>query len=645
MILENLFAILRDIGPALGNHIWQSSVFAVVAGILTLFLRRNQARVRYAVWLTASAKFLIPFALLVGLGSHLGWMRGAAQPRTAISAVMEQMSDPFAASVRVVPQAAPVASSLSLANLLPVILLGIWLGGFVAIVILWLARWWRISAGLHAAGPICIGREVETLRRLERAGSLPKKVEMRLSKASLEPGIFGLANPVLVWPEGISARLSDAHLEVILAHELWHVRRRDNLAAVLHMIVEVLFWFHPFVWWMGTKLVEERERACDEAVLESGSDRHVYAESILRICEFCVGSPLSCVSGVTGADLKKRIGRIASGAAAKKLDFGKKLLLGVTGLAAVATPLAFGMVHMTSSRSELLRNASALVPEYNSGSMKANAAGAGAALKAHQSISNNADLRYQTVSIERSKPEETMMRFQNSADRFTAINMTVQKLVGGAYGLEPMQVIGGPDWVGTNRYDIQAKMDEPTLNKLQSLTQEQRILERKRMLQAFLASRFQMALHQETKDLPVYTLVVSKSGSKLKTANPDETYSDGIKGFDGKPTGPHTMRVAIGEFTAQGLPMTEIVSLLTNQVDRIVVDKTGLTGQYDFTLKWTLDATQPPALRGEDAQRSGPSRGPSIFAAIQDQLGLELRPQTAPMEVVVVDRVARPAGN
>ncbi len=117
---------------------------------------------------------------------------------------------------------------------------------------------------------------------------------------------------MLVWPEGISEHLDDSHLDAIVAHELWHVRRRDNLVATVHMLVEALFWFHPLVWWVGAKMVEERERACDEQVLELGSERHVYAESILRVCEFCAAYPVPCVSWVTGADLKKRIVHIMS---------------------------------------------------------------------------------------------------------------------------------------------------------------------------------------------------------------------------------------------------------------------------------------------------------------------------------------------
>jgi len=164
-----------------------------------------------------------------------------------------------------------------------------------------------------------------------------------LSRDSLEPGIFGIVRPVLLWPAGISEHLQDAHLEAILAHEVWHVRRRDNLAAAIHMLVEAIFWFHPLVWWLGARLVEERERACDEEVLQLGNPPQIYAESILKTCEFCVGSDLACVSGVTGAELKKRIVRIMTPTLAEKLSPGRRLLLASVGIAAVAGPVLFGL--------------------------------------------------------------------------------------------------------------------------------------------------------------------------------------------------------------------------------------------------------------------------------------------------------------
>ena len=209
-----------------------------------------------------------------------------------------------------------------------------------------------MSAATKDAVPLLEGREVEALRRMEFAAGIRKRTEIRLSQASIEPGIFGTFRPVLMWPEGISRRLEDAQLDAILAHEVRHVRMHDNLAAAIHMVVEAIFWFHPLVWWLGARLVEERERACDEDVVELGSERQVYAEGILKVCEFCLASPLACMSGVAGGDLKKRMVHIMTERMLHKLDFGRKLLLGAAGLAAIAGPIAFGLANANPTRTE-----------------------------------------------------------------------------------------------------------------------------------------------------------------------------------------------------------------------------------------------------------------------------------------------------
>src|SRR6266436_6448023 len=351
MILKYLSAMCMAIAPALGNHLWQSTLFAVAAGLLVLFLRKYHARARYGVWLAASLKFLIPFSLLAGIGSHLAWSRSSAGTNSGLYFAMEEVSQPFTQpATSMISRTTPSTVSSKPIQLLSALLAAVWLCGFVIVVSVWYLRWRRIFAVVLTAVPLRQGRAVDALRRLERAEGRRKRTKMLLSRTSLEPGVFGLTQPVLVWPEGISERLEDAHLEAILAHELWHVRRRDNLAAALHMVVEAIFWFHPLVWWLEARMMEERERACDEEVLESGSDRLVYAESILKICEFCVGSPLACVSGVTGADLKKRIAHIMTDHVGRKLDFSKKLLLGGAALAAIAAPIAFGLIDATPSR-------------------------------------------------------------------------------------------------------------------------------------------------------------------------------------------------------------------------------------------------------------------------------------------------------
>jgi bla regulator protein BlaR1 len=343
------------------NHVWQSTMFALLAGGLSLILRRQRARIRYWVWFWASVKFLIPFSWLIVLGSRIGWFHSPASGAAGRLYV----------AIQVMGEATPAGILSGLGRVAPT-LVAVWMMGFLVVVGVWCVHWSRMSVAVRNARPLREGREVEALRRMEqtlmtkspllatparsgapvRAGISCGRFELRQSRVSVEPGVFGILRPVLIWPEGISERLSDAQLEAILAHEVQHVRRRDNLTSAMHMIVEAVFWFHPLVWWLGSRLVEERERACDEDVLELGSERRVYAEGILKVCEFCLASPLACMAGVAGGDLRKRMVSIMTERTLQKLDFGKKLLLSVAGVAAVAGPIMFGVLHAAPGRAE-----------------------------------------------------------------------------------------------------------------------------------------------------------------------------------------------------------------------------------------------------------------------------------------------------
>ena len=164
--------------------------------------------------------------------------------------------------------------------------------------------------------------------------------------------MFGIFRPVLLLPAGITERLSPAQLQCVIDHELCHVRRRDNLAAAIHMLVESLFWFHPLVWWIKVRLIDEQERACDESVLGLVGNPQVYAESILKICEFYLTSPLICVSGITGSNLKKRIENIMKNRIGLRLSFSRIALLSVAAIAALAGPVAIGLLHAPEARAE-----------------------------------------------------------------------------------------------------------------------------------------------------------------------------------------------------------------------------------------------------------------------------------------------------
>jgi bla regulator protein blaR1 len=330
------------IAPAMANHLWQSTLFALFAAILTLAFKKNQARIRHSLWLAASLKFLVPFSLLMSLGSRLASPRFSLSGRSGLFSAVEGFSQPFTfVVVTPVDHATTGAYLLSLA---PRLMAAMWLCGFVTVVILWSVRWHRVAAAVNRSTPAEQGREVDALRQLEKIAGVRRPITLLVSRESaMEPGIFGIVRPVLLWPATISEHLQDSHLRAILAHEVSHVRRRDNLAAAMHMAVEAIFWFHPMVWWLGARLVEERELACDDEVLQLGNSPSIYAESILKTCEFCVGTPLACVSGVTGAELKKRIVRIMTPNLAEKLSPGRRLLLVSVGVAVVVAPVLFGL--------------------------------------------------------------------------------------------------------------------------------------------------------------------------------------------------------------------------------------------------------------------------------------------------------------
>ncbi|MGH9584674.1 MAG: M56 family metallopeptidase, partial [Bryobacteraceae bacterium] len=378
--------------PGLADHLWQSTIFVVVAGVLALALRKNHAQARYWIWLIASVKFLVPFSLIVALGGCLAPPTALPITQPGISVAIEKVSQPFTAAVVSVPVAHPTV------NPVPILLFATWLCGFVVVVFQWWMRWRRIRAAVRAARPLNMEADVPVLS----------------SPALLEPGIFGIFRPVLLLPEGIAEHLTCAQMQAILAHELCHVRRRDNLAAATHMLVEAIFWFHPLAWWIGARLVEERERACDEEVLRLGNEPQVYAESILKTCEFYLQSPLACMSGVTGSDLKKRIVRIMTQRVAHRIDFARKALLAAAGTLAVAGPLVFGLMNASQGRAQSPARATTA-----------------------------AKPKFEVASI---KPAKSTGRFRgirvSPGGRFVATNVPLRMLIQMAYRIEDSQLIG-----------------------------------------------------------------------------------------------------------------------------------------------------------------------------------------------------------
>jgi bla regulator protein BlaR1 len=314
--------------------LWQSTLVVGIAWTLALVLRRNHARTRYWVWMAASTEFIVPFSLFVAAGERLRSIMTPSMEIRALTATISQVPEP-SSQIQFFPASATYPAFQASDWVTP-ILVSLWAFGSAVIALSWLAKWRQIRTAMHGATPQSI-----------RVG-----VPVLSSQSLLEPGVFGIFRPVLLLPEGILDRLTGAQLEAILAHEMCHVRRRDNLTFALHMLVETLFWFHPLVWWIQGRLVEERELACDEAVLKSGNEAEAYAEGILNVCRSYVESPLACAAGVSGADLKKRVARIMTEQVGLNLSWAQKLVLCSVGLVAVMMPAAFGLSHVGVGKTE-----------------------------------------------------------------------------------------------------------------------------------------------------------------------------------------------------------------------------------------------------------------------------------------------------
>jgi len=323
------------------DHLWQSTLFAAALGLLTLAFRKNAAAVRYGLWFAASVKFLLPFSALMALGGFLFRPLAPAYPAPAVFYRMVAVAQPFSDAHSAVVTSA--ARNLHVTALL----FGLWFCGFAALSGLWLIRWARLGAMVRDA------RDVST------APPLPVKA----STALLEPGLVGTWRPVLLLPEGILQRLSPQEMRAIEAHERCHFRRRDNLTAAIHMLITNLFWFHPLLWWLGGRLVAERERACDESVLDAGNDPATYADSILKVCAFTMQSPLVCAAGVSGASLKQRMEMIMENRTTLRLNAAKKSLLLAIAATFVAVPVLIGQASSSDAAQREATPSSQLVQE------------------------------------------------------------------------------------------------------------------------------------------------------------------------------------------------------------------------------------------------------------------------------------------
>jgi uncharacterized protein (TIGR03435 family) len=525
----------------------------------------------------------------MALGDRLEWASRAPQiAAPAVSATFAQVSRPFAVDPAIgflfVQEAPRSVDWFALA------VLGVWVAGTIAMTVVRFGTWRQIRAAVRASSPWT----VDSL-------PMPAGVAVRSTPGVMEPGVVGLWRPVLLVPSGIEDDLTPRQLASVLMHELCHIRRRDNMTAAVHMIAEAVFWFHPLVWWIGSRLVDERERACDEEVLRTFGEPRTYAEGIVNVCKRYVESPMACISGVSGSNVKNRIRDIMTNRTAVKLSVAQKAVLASVGAMVLAAPILAQSVPL---------------PSFEVASVKPTSAG-----PVIVGVWGGAGLRF------------------TPGGAFEAHNVTLGSIIRFAYGLRDFQTVGAPAWVDTDRFDIQARGPQGAVES-----------DAPRRLQSLLAERFALKVHRETRNGQIYALVLARAngslGPRLRQSQVESPGAAG--GGQCTPPGPADPF----NFRLCGVTMAQLVErYLPMYAGRRVIDRTGLAGGFDLVLYF--DARPLPGVGPGGGFRAPAQAEPappdpdavSIFTALEEQLGLKLEPQTGPVEVLVIDHVERPTPN
>ena len=582
------------------------TAFAVVAGWLA---RRRRAAVRHLIFVAAFAVLaLLPAATAlipaVPVPIRLVAMPATDAPRaTPLNRTVEALT--FVAGV---PSGSRASGGISPVRSTFTVLPALWLAGAIWCLMPVALGLWQIRRVRRRGLP---WREAQTMANdLARHARFGRPIDVVVHEALAGPMTCGVVRPAIVFP--LDARTwREADVRRALIHELEHVRRHDWITLCLARAICAVYWFHPLVWIANRQLCVNAERACDDAVLRD-SQALGYADQLVSLAERSLAQtrrPLLAMA--SRGDLSTRVHAVLN----TRQQRGPA---GVWARIAVAIAAAASVALLAPLRTV----ASAL------GQTPA------------------ARPRFDVASVKRIF-SDGIMNVRPLPGRLTA-DATVQILTQYAYGVQAFQVVGGPSWLTTERYDIDARAGA-------AVNRDQLFL----MLQSLLEERFHLKTHREMKEMPVFTLVADKGGLKLPApkegACVDSAADAGVEWAGGRMAAPGELQpakarcgaasIVLGPDGAQirgNISMAELVRTLSMLLGRSVRDQTGFTAVFSGQLSFVPDETtpaMPPPPPG-----SGIS-GMSIVEALQQQFGLRLEPMKGPVEVIVVDGAERPSPN
>jgi bla regulator protein blaR1 len=303
---------------------------------------------------------------------------------------------------------------------------------------------------------------------------------------------------------------------------------------------------------------------------------------------------------------------------AGKISLGRKLLMAIIGITAFSGPIVFGFMNAPRVRAQRAQTAEAPLPSFEVASIKPNHTGGRG-------------------------------RFFSTPDpgRLTATNVTTKMVIEFAYNVKDFQLAGGPEWINSESYDINAKLEDSATEELEKLPEDQRRDKIRLMMQSLLADRFKLTLAREKKELPIYALVVAKGGPKLTPTAYTPPDPNGPKPSGPPQNDPQLMlsRGKISAVAASISGLADILALLPDLGDRLVVDQTGITGKYDFTVEFTQENFTPKGPQSVESAPPPDASAPSIFTALQEQLGLRLESTKGPVDTIVIEHIEEPSEN
>ena len=589
---------VERLGWTLLHFLWQGLLISVLYAAARRAARSARPDTRYLLACFALAAMAVaPLATWTVLGRS-----AAPGGAPVLSAAL-----PSAAGAAAAP-GGPLAGTVVYGSLPEPLLpwvVAVWMAGATMAWLRFLGGWFfaiRLrSKFVRPAAP----EWQETFDRLRTQLRVWMPVRLLVSSLVQAPAVVGWLRPVVLVPVGALTGLPPEQVEALLLHELAHIRRGDYLVNLLQSIVEAFLFYHPAVWWISGHLRTERELCCDDVAVAASGDVLAYARAL---AELEAGRPehFHAALAASGGSLADRIAR----------------LLGQ--------------------------------PRRASRTIDGPAAAAGAVLLLITAVGvfgqNAAQPRFEVASIKPSAEQRFMMVRVLPGGRLTA-TAPVQLLIQNAYTLQACQIVGSPNWVNSDRYQIEAK-GETGASRAEVML----------MLKSLLEDRFQLKTHTETRELPVFALVQTKSGSKLAPPKEGGCIAVAEGTLPPPPPAGQPFRTPCGHAGVMGLPtgarlqggavaMPEFIRILAMVLGRPVIDKTGIGGTFDVQLDFSPDAGTaglPTPVGPSGPVPSTPpadAANPGIFSAIQEQLGLKLESTKGPVPVLVIDHVERPSAN